>query len=207
MLIRVFLGILLSCVFCAGLAHAQTAEEIADHIQHSYETMRSFDATFVQKQTRAMINSVNTSGGVIRYRNPSLVRWETLEPEEAREIIVVGPEYVWDYVLETKNAAKMHVSELFSSKTLLRFISGQANLRKEFRVENAWEGFENLQKRWDDTSLLLLRLVPFEPEANMVLAYIGVLCSSLSLQGIRMLPSFSIFGQGLTQCILFPKSF
>ena len=43
-----------------------------------------------------MINSVNTSGGVIRYRNPSLVRWETLEPEEAREIIVVGPEYVWD---------------------------------------------------------------------------------------------------------------
>ena len=47
MLIRVFLGILLSCVFCAGLAHAQTAEEIADHIQHSYETMRSFDATFV----------------------------------------------------------------------------------------------------------------------------------------------------------------
>ena len=118
MLIRVFLGILLSCVFCAGLAHAQTAEEIADHIQHSYETMRSFDATFVQKQTRAMINSVNTSGGVIRYRNPSLVRWETLEPEEAREIIVVGPEYVWDYVLETKNAAKMHVSDAYSAQRL-----------------------------------------------------------------------------------------
>ena len=183
--------------FCAGLAHAQTAEEIADHIQHSYETMRSFDATFVQKQTRAMINSVNTSGGVIRYRNPSLVRWETLEPEEAREIIVVGPEYVWDYVLETKNAAKMHVSELFSSKTLLRFISGQANLRKEFRVENAWEGFENLQKRWDDTSLLYYGLSHLSPKQTWCLLILGLKLINLKKENALFLFELDEFGLGL----------
>lgn len=97
-----------------------------------------------------------------------------MEPEESRETIVVGEEYVWDYIEDLHTASKMPVPQLLSSKTLLRFISGRANLKEDFRVEGVWDGDEKLKEHWKGSGLLLFRLVPFQPEAGMMLAYIGV---------------------------------
>lgn len=166
--------VILSLLLGATSAPAQDADNIADRIQAKYESVASFDASFKQVQTRAVINIATTFSGRIRYRNPSMVRWETLEPEEARETIVVGQEYVWDYLEDLNTANKMPVQELLSSKTLLRFISGRANLKEDFRVEGVWDGDEKLKEHWHGTGLLLFRLVPHQPEAGMMLAYIGV---------------------------------
>lgn len=166
-------------VFCCILllplgAAAQDADDIADRIQAKYESVQAFDARFEQVQTRAVINIATKFGGRIRYRNPSLVRWETLEPEDSRETIVVGQDYVWDYLEDLHTANKMLVPELLSSKTLLRFISGRANLKEDFRVEGVWDGDHKLKEHWKGSGLLLFRLVPYQPEAGMMLAYIGV---------------------------------
>lgn len=156
------------------LGHAQDTSEIADLIQQKYESITSFEADFEQVQTRAAIGISTNFSGHIWFKNPGLVRWETREPEEAREIIVVGPDYVWDYLEDLNTATKMPVPQLLGSKTLIRFISGTANLTDDFRVEEVWDGDEKLKTHWDDSGLLFFRLVPFKPEAGMMLAYIGV---------------------------------
>jgi outer membrane lipoprotein carrier protein len=165
---------MLFMVAFSGIAHAQDTTEIADRIQKKYESVQSFVAEFEQIQTRAVINIATHFSGRIWFRNPSLVRWETLQPEDARETIVVDKEYVWDYIEDLHTASKMPVPQLLNSKTLLRFISGRANLTEDFRVEGVWDGDEKLKKHWEGSGLLLFRLVPHQPEAGMMLAYIGV---------------------------------
>jgi outer membrane lipoprotein carrier protein len=157
-----------------ALAMDDITEDMADRIQARYEAIRSFKTDFVQVQTRAVIGISTESRGEIWYRNPSLVRWETREPEEAKETIVVGPETVWDYIADLDTATKMPLPQMLNSKTLLRFISGQANLKEDFRVESVWDGDERLKEHWKDSGLVLLRLVPHQPEAGMMLAYLGV---------------------------------
>ena len=166
--------VLLFLLMVPVAAHAQDSDGIADKIQRRYETVQSFVADFDQIQTRAVINIATNFSGRIWYRNPSLVRWETLQPEDSRETIVIGKEHVWDYIEDLHTANKMPVQQLLSSKTLLRFISGSANLKEDFRVEGVWDGDEKLKEHWQGSGLLLFRLVPHQPEPGMMLAYIGV---------------------------------
>ena len=91
-----------------------------------------------------------------------MVRWVTDSPE--KEILVVGPEYVWSYFPKEDTAYKYPAREILSSKTMIRFISGQADLEDDFKIEN--------QGREDD--LIKLKLVPHKPETNLVLAYIWI---------------------------------
>lgn len=155
-------------------ASAQDAGEIADKIQHRYETVKSFETDFVQVLTRAAIGASTTTTGRIWFKRPSLVRWETLDPEEARETIVVGKDAVWDYLQELNTANKMPVQELLNSRTLMRFLIGKANLKEDFRVEGVWDGQEKLSEHWKGSDLMLFRLVPHQPEPGMLFAYIGV---------------------------------
>lgn len=176
------LAIALLVSLAALTAFAQTDQDIADRIQEKYESITSFTATFEQTQTRAAIGISTDFKGVIHFKQPALIRWETVEPEEAHEIIVVGEEKVWDYVVDMNTVNIMGRAQLLSSKTLMRFISGRANLKEDFRVEDVWDGDERLKEdHWKDSGLLLFRLVPFEPEAGMMLAYIGVDPDSMML--------------------------
>ena len=165
------LTLLLCAVPCLG--QDQNAD-LADRIQQRYETVNSFVAQFKQVQTRAAIGISSEFSGHIWYKRPSMVRWETVEPEDAAETIVIGREKVWDYLDELNTVQITRAEDLMRSKTLLRFISGDANLTEDFRVEEAWDGDENLKTQWAGSGLLIFRLVPHEPEAGMMLAYIGV---------------------------------
>ncbi len=165
---------LLMLLFAVFPALGQDTEQIANSIQEKYESVNSFEADFEQTQTRAAIGIASHFSGHIWFKKPSLVRWETREPEETREIIVVGPDYVWDYLEDLNTANKMPVPQLLGSKTLLRFISGRANLTEDFLMQGVWDGDEKLKDHWKDSKLMLFRLVPHKPEAGMMLAYIGV---------------------------------
>jgi outer membrane lipoprotein carrier protein len=152
----------------------QDSVEVADKIQERYETIQSFEADFVQQLTRAAIGTTSETRGHIWFKRPALVRWETREPEEAMETIVVGEEAVWDYLHELNTANRMPVEELLNSRTLMRFLTGTANLTEDFRVEGVWDGQEKLAEHWADSGLMFFRLVPHKPEPGMLFAYIGV---------------------------------
>lgn len=163
-------------VFCllATFSQAATsvpAEEMPDLIQERYESLKTFKADFVQELTNVASGEVDTRKGRIWFRQPSQVRWETVEPE--KELLVVGPDYAWDYIEDEQLALKYSVASLLDSKTILRFISGQANLKEDFVVKTEWQGAEEVRGKWGK-GFSVLQLVPKEAEPGMVLAYIGV---------------------------------
>ena len=147
------------------------AEDLPDLIQQRYESLKTFQADFVQELTNVASGEVETREGRIWYKQPSQVRWETATPE--KELLVVGPEYAWDYIEDEELAIKYGVATLLDSKTILRFISGQANIKEDFVVKTEWQGADEVRAKWGK-GFTVLQLIPKEAEPGMVLAFIGV---------------------------------
>ena len=144
------------------LAGTAQANSLADAIQKRYDSMQSFQADFQQELSNAASGSVEKRSGKIWFKQPSLVRWETQKPE--KELLVVGQSAVWNYFEGDKMAMKYRSNQVFNSKTMIRFLSGKANLKEDFKIED----------QGTDGGLTKLRLLPKEPEPTMVLAYIWV---------------------------------
>lgn len=155
---RLILGLLivLSSVWCAE------ASDLTDKIQQRYDTLKSFRGFFNQKLTNASSHEVQERLGSISFVRPRFIRWETNSPEQ--EILVIGKNTVWDYFPEEETAYRYTVEQVLSSKTMLRFLSGEANLKEDFVVED--KGMEGEFKK--------LKLTPKEPEPNLVQAQVWV---------------------------------
>jgi len=167
---------IVTLLFMPILAFAQayaavTPEDMPDLIQSRYETLKTFQADFVQELTNVSSGQTETRTGRIWYRQPSQVRWETTVPE--KELLILGPDYAWDYIEGEQLALKYSVAGLLDSKTILRFISGQANIKEDFVVKTEWQGADEVRAKWGK-GFTVLQLVPKEAEPGMVLAYIGV---------------------------------
>lgn len=158
----VFVCILMLALAATMQPAAAQANKIADAIQKRYDVTQFFQADFQQELTNAASGSVDKRSGRILFKQPSLVRWDTLKPE--KELLIVGQKTVWDYFESEKVVLKYKPSQVFNSKTMIRFLSGKANLKEDFKVEE--QGLDN--------GLIKLRLIPKEPEPSMVLAYLWV---------------------------------
>jgi len=147
------------------------AEDLPDLIQQRYDSLKTFQADFEQELTNVASGEVEVRRGRIWYKQPSQVRWETSEPE--KELLVVGPEFAWDYIEDEGVVLKYGVATLLDSKTILRFISGQANIKEDFVVKTEWQGADEVRAKWGK-GLTVLQLIPKEAEPGMVLAFVGV---------------------------------
>ncbi|WP_319759770.1 outer membrane lipoprotein chaperone LolA [Maridesulfovibrio sp.] len=152
--------LVISAVFLCGSVAA--ADELTTEIQKSYDSIKTFSADFTQTLTNAASKERDLRSGKIIFKQPSLLRWESVKPEQ--ELLIVGDSIVWDYFPEDQLVLKYRTKQLFNSKTMIKFISGQAKLEEDFVVEN----------QGDDNGLIKLKLLPIEPETGMVLAYVWV---------------------------------
>ncbi|MBI9078257.1 MAG: outer membrane lipoprotein carrier protein LolA [Pseudodesulfovibrio sp.] len=166
-LVAVFILTMPGFSFCGDPV---SSKELPDLIQQRYETLKTFQADFVQELTNVASGEVEMRSGRIWFKQPSQVRWETIESE--KELLVVGPEYAWDYIEDEQLAIKYSVSSLLDSKTILRFISGQANITEDFVVKSEWRDADKVRAKWGK-GFTVLQLVPKEAEPGMVMAYIG----------------------------------
>lgn len=155
----------------AVAADAIPADQLPDLIQKRYESLKTFKAEFDQDLTNVASGEVDKRSGTIWFKNPSQVRWATTVPEE--ELLIVGSEFAWNYIAEEDLAIKYSVNTLLDSKTILRFLSGQANIKEDFVVQTEWEGADEVRTRWGK-GFTVLKLIPKEAEPGMVLAYVGV---------------------------------
>ncbi|BCS87145.1 LolA family protein [Pseudodesulfovibrio sediminis] len=173
---RVFFGVL-ALVFVLALPLASLAAEsvspddLPDLIQQRYESLKTFKADFEQELTNVASGEVETRTGTIWFKQPSQVRWETVSPE--KELLVVGPDVAWNYIEDEELAIKYSVATLLDSKTILRFISGQANIKEDFVVQTEWQGADDVRAKWGK-GFTVLKLIPKEAEPGMVLAFVGV---------------------------------
>ena len=155
-------NMILGCVVLFLFPLQVSAGEMTTRIQQQYASLNSFQASFVQKLTNAATREVEVRSGSIAFAKPRSIRWETVSPE--KELLLVGTDVVWDYFSEEDVVYKYSVEQVLQSKTMLRFISGEANLKEDFVIED----------QGDDAGMRKLKLIPKEPESNLVLAYIWV---------------------------------
>ncbi|MFU2209951.1 LolA family protein [Solidesulfovibrio sp. C21] len=155
---------------CFVLATAATARavdptELAGRIQKKYATINAFSALFTQAIRNAASGDTEHRSGSFFFKKPVLVRWETVKPE--KELLIVGKDAVWDYFEEDKEAYRYAVKEIISSKTMLRFLTGKANLTEDFFVAAG--------KASDvGPGQAVLDLAPREPEPGLVMARVWV---------------------------------
>lgn len=151
------------CFFLAlALPLPALAGQTAAHMQQQYEALTSFTADFVQTLTNAQTGEKEVRKGTIAFRQPALVRWDTVAPE--KQLLVVGDKAVWDYYADEKAAYKYPTTDVLSSKTMLRFISGKARLEQDFYVTELPE----------KDGLLEMELAPREAEPGLVQATVWV---------------------------------
>lgn len=172
---------LMCMIFVATGVSALHAEEWTSAIQKQYETLTGFSARFKQTLTNASTGETEIRTGSLAFKRPGLVRWNTETPEP--ELLIVGSDLVWDYFPDEETAYKYPLSQVLSSRTMIRFISGKGNLEEDFKVED--QGMES--------GLRKIKLIPREPEANLVLAYIWVAPNSKMLEKVFLV---DFFGNG-----------
>ena len=143
-------------------------------IQRQYESIESFQAEFVQELSVAASREIDERHGKLFYRQPGLIRWETISPE--RELLIVGPEEVWNYFEEEEIAYRYAVEDVLGSAMVLRILSGQARLDEDFITE------EDLS---DDSEFRMIQLRPRNPEPNLVQATIWIDPDTFLLRRIR----------------------
>lgn len=166
-------------LFCVLLtATGVMADDVTDMIQKRYETLQSFRAFFLQKLTNASSREVQERLGTIVFVRPMFIRWETTSPEP--ELLLIGQDQVWDYFPDEETAYRYTFDQVMSSKTMLRFVSGEANLKEDFTVRDLGQegGFRHLQ------------LIPKEPEPNLVEGEIWVRPDQNMLERVKLVDFF-----------------
>jgi outer membrane lipoprotein carrier protein len=155
------------CLVLATAATARAADptELAGRIQKKYASISAFSASFTQAIRNAASGDTEHRSGSFYFKKPLLVRWETVKPE--KELLVVGKDAVWDFFEEDKEAYRYAVKEIIGSKTMLRFLTGKANLTEDFFVAAG--------KASDaGPGQAVLDLAPREPEPGLVMARVWV---------------------------------
>ena len=154
------------------------ASELTDKIQQRYDSLESFRAFFLQKLTNASTKETQERLGTIVFARPRFIRWETTSPEQ--ELLIIGKDMVWDYFPEEETAYRYTVEQVLDSKTMIRFLSGEANLTDDFKVRDMGM----------DGEFQHLKLIPKEPEPNLVEGEIWVRPGQDMLERIKLVDFF-----------------
>lgn len=169
---------ILAVVVLGGALGVRAEDDLADRIQRRYDTLQSFRGFFLQKLTNASSQEVQERLGNIVFARPHFIRWETTSPEN--ELLIIGKDTVWEYFPEEETVYRYSVEQVLDSKTMIRFLSGEANLKDDFTVRDMGM----------DGELHHLKLIPREPEPNLVEGEIWVRPGQDMLERIRLVDFF-----------------
>jgi outer membrane lipoprotein carrier protein len=145
-------------------------------IQRQYESIQSFQAEFTQELKVAASRESEQRKGLLFFQSPGLIRWETVSPE--KELLIIGPESVWNYFEQEETAYRYAVEDVLGSAMVLRILSGQVRLDRDFVTEEDLAG---------DPHTKIIRLRPRNPEPNLLEATIWVDAETFLLRQVLAL--------------------
>jgi outer membrane lipoprotein carrier protein len=176
-------------VVSAALAvspHAQssqeTAQQLAGRIQARYDTIRDFEADFVQTYQGGLLRTKTTELGTVAIKRPGRMRWVYTKPE--RKEFVSNGEQIYSYIPADKQVI---VSPMPSGEqtTPALFLTGRGHLVRDFDAafievpgaapgtiglklvpKNADPEFEWLMLAVDPTTLQLHQLVALDRQGG-----------------------------------------
>ncbi len=160
---KVFVFILLF-IFVFAFSNQAASSEITAQLQKKYQEIETLKTKFTQKLINAASGESEKRTGMIAFKRPKYIYWETKTPE--KELLIVNKEFVWQYFSTEQIAYKYSIQDVFQSKTLLQFITGEVNLSKDFNIT---QKESSNKKNW-----IKLKLIPKEPDPSLVKAYIWI---------------------------------
>ena len=127
--------VLCGLLFFASYAQAaQTADPAANAVQKHYAGLKSMRAEFTQVLTHQESGAVENRAGVLYFATPLNVRWETERP--IPEVLLITPEAIWNAFPDEDMAYKYPANLSEDSGAIVRVVTGQSNLDKDFIIEN-----------------------------------------------------------------------
>lgn len=134
---------------------AQAADPAVTAVQKRYRGMQSMRAEFVQVLEHKESGSKEERRGLFSFAKPMKLRWETKTP--IPELLLVAPDAIWNAFPDEDMAYKYARDLSGEVVSIVRVITGQADLDKDFSIEN--KGTKN--------GLTTLSLYPNDPTPSM----------------------------------------
>lgn len=168
----------LSFILCLNTANScADSIPIVKELQHSYQSIQSFSATFTQELIHQESGSKEMRLGKLFFKKPLLVRWETKPPHE--ELLIINTAAVWDYLPDENLVYKYNTDIVQDSTSIIQIIIGQVQLDKIFSIT---EDNNN-----NNNNLAVLILYPKEPTTQMVEARLWINKQNLLIHKVQLI--------------------
>jgi outer membrane lipoprotein carrier protein len=130
---RAFTFVLAIVVSASSLLTAQTAkgtpEELASRIQQRIDTIRDFEADFVQSYQGGLLRTSTTEQGTVAIKRPGRMRWVYTKPE--RKEFVSNGQQIYSYLPSDKQVIVSPMPAEAQTTPAL-FLTGRGNLVRDF---------------------------------------------------------------------------
>ena len=154
-----------------------TAEQLAARIQARYDTVRDFEADFVQSYQGGLLRTKTQEQGTVAIKRPGRMRWVYTKPE--RKEFVSNGERIYSYMPRDKQVivSPMPAGE---QTTPALFLTGRGHLVKDFTVSF-------IEVPGAATGALGLKLVPRKTDPEIESLTIAVDPASLQIRQLMAL--------------------
>lgn len=150
----------------------ESAEQLASRIQARYDTIRDFEADFVQTYQGGLLRAKTSEQGTVAIKRPGRMRWVYSKPE--RKEFVSNGERIYSYIPSDKQVivSPMPTGE---QTTPALFLTGRGHLVRDFRAEFT-------QVPGAAPSMIGLKLVPRKSDPEFEWLMVAVDPATLQLQ-------------------------
>jgi len=108
----------------------ESAEQLAGRIQARYDTIRDFEADFVQTYQGGLLRTKTTEQGTVAIKRPGRMRWIYTKPE--RKEFVSNGERIYSYIPGDKQVIVSPVPGEDEAGAPVLFLSGKGNILRDF---------------------------------------------------------------------------
>ena len=124
----------ISTVSVAAQSPTESAEQVAARVQARYDTIRDFEADFVQSYQGGLLRTKTTEHGTVSIKRPGRMRWVYSKPE--RKEFVSDGQKIYSYLPRDKQVivSPMPAGE---QTTPALFLTGRGHLVRDFTVSFA----------------------------------------------------------------------
>jgi outer membrane lipoprotein carrier protein len=131
LIVTVSLTAAVVAITAAAQTPSGTAEQLAGRIQARYDTIRDFEADFVQSYQGGLLRTRTTEYGTVAIKRPGRMRWTYTKPE--RKEFVSNGQQIYSYLPRDKQVivSPMPTGE---QTTPALFLTGRGHLVRDFNV-------------------------------------------------------------------------
>ena len=118
----------------AAVVHPRAADstpaELAQSLQHKYDTVHDFSADFIHTYQGGVLHKQITERGHVLVKKPGKMRWEYTMPE--KKLFVSDGVRLYSYVPEDKQVVVGAVPQDDQAGAPILFLAGKGNLTRDF---------------------------------------------------------------------------